>query len=298
MSFRLLECLLVDNNCYKKYHTDHITPTGIIVHSTDKADGDLKRYVQPASNQSIGLMDNGEPVTAEEMIAILGKNIYNNSWNRPAAQGAVHGAIGRLANGSYAVVKTLDYTQPCWGAYKGPSGSYDGRLWTDSGQIAGGTLYVQFEIVEDGDAPSKEHCTITYELAVKFSAYLCRIFPTIKIENIISHKEANKRGRASAHGDPEAYWKRVGVDYTMDGFRAAVKAALEKDLPAPEYGFLGFPDVSEDDWYAGALEWAVEHKIVLASGKPFNPEMALTKASAIVLLRRMWNAVMAEKGGA
>lgn len=43
---------------------------------------------------------------------------------------------------------------------------------------------------------------------------------------IISHKEGHSRGVASNHGDPEHLWTQLGMGYTMDGFRRAVKAAM------------------------------------------------------------------------
>ena len=226
---RQLECLLVANPCYKRYHTNVIIPEGIIVHSSDKAGGVLKRYVQPASGQKTGLMDGEQTVTAARMLEILGTNIYGNSWNRADAQGAVHAAIGKTADGSYAVVKTLDYTQPCWGVAFGSKGSYDGRKKNSSGVIASAPLYVQFEMIEDGNNPSLTHCRNLYNNAVDFCVYLCKLFPSIKLDNIISHKEANARGYGSAHGDPEFYWDRVGASYTMNGFRAAVKKKLEAE---------------------------------------------------------------------
>ena len=44
--------------------------------------------------------------------------------------------------------------------------------------------------------------------------------------DIISHKEGCARGIASNHGDPEHLWTQLGLGYTMDGFRKAVKAAM------------------------------------------------------------------------
>jgi len=43
---------------------------------------------------------------------------------------------------------------------------------------------------------------------------------------IISHKEGHQRGVASNHGDPEHLWNGLGMGYTMDTFRKAVKAAM------------------------------------------------------------------------
>ena len=51
-------------------------------------------------------------------------------------------------------------------------------------------------------------------------------YPTIKTENIISHKEACARGYASNHGDPEHWLARFGKN--MDWFRALV--APEKQV--------------------------------------------------------------------
>lgn len=299
MSYRFLECLMIKNPCYIKYHEASILPTGITVHSSDKAGKILRRFVQPADGQTYGMMDNGSAIGALQMLSILGKNWNANDWNRATIDGkpvekAVHAFLGTIDDGSYAVCKCLEYTQPVWAAYKGPNGSYDGRLWTDAGQVAGGPLHIQFEMIED-TAGDPAHCHNLYWLAVQYCADLCRQFPTIRLENIVSHKEANARGMASEHGDPENYWTRCGLSYTMDGFREDVKNLLKQGAQEPEpdgaestHGYLGFPDVSADDWFADALAWAVEHNIVLKSGKPFLPDKPIDKATFIVLLRRFW----------
>lgn len=43
---------------------------------------------------------------------------------------------------------------------------------------------------------------------------------------IVSHREGHSRGIASNHGDPEHLWNGLGMGYTMDGFRKAVKAKM------------------------------------------------------------------------
>ena len=43
---------------------------------------------------------------------------------------------------------------------------------------------------------------------------------------IISHREGAARGIASDHADPEHLWNQLGMSYTMNTFRAAVKAAM------------------------------------------------------------------------
>ena len=51
-------------------------------------------------------------------------------------------------------------------------------------------------------------------------------YPTIKIDNIVSHKEAAAKGYASNHGDPENWLTVYGKD--MDWFRELVKKKLSE----------------------------------------------------------------------
>lgn len=44
---------------------------------------------------------------------------------------------------------------------------------------------------------------------------------------IISHAEGYRRGIASNHGDPEHLFRGLGMDYSMDRFRADVKARVD-----------------------------------------------------------------------
>lgn len=68
----------------------------------------------------------------------------------------------------------------------------------------------------------------TYEAAVELFAMLCKKFSLDPLADgvIISHKEGHSRGIASNHGDPEHLWSQLGMGYTMDSFRKAVKAAM------------------------------------------------------------------------
>lgn len=68
----------------------------------------------------------------------------------------------------------------------------------------------------------------TYDNAVALFAHLCKEFNLDPLADgvIVSHKEGHKRGIASNHGDPEHLWNQLGMGYTMDTFRKAVKAAM------------------------------------------------------------------------
>ena len=75
----------------------------------------------------------------------------------------------------------------------------------------------------------------TYEAAVELFAMLCRKFnlDPLGAGVIVSHKEGCARGIASNHGDPEHLWTQLGLPYTMDTFRAAVKAAMGGSYSTP-----------------------------------------------------------------
>lgn len=224
---RLLKCLFYQNDCYKKYKNVRFKPTGIVVHSTDKAGKILSRFVQPYAGQTDGMEIDGKVATEAQMRTILGKNKYNNDWNRPGVGACVHAFLGQLADGTYATVQNLPWDMPCWGVGSGRNGSYNGCL----NGVAREPLYIQFEQIEDSAVPGdKVHCEKLYNQSVNLCAYLMKLYPTIKLENIVSHKEACARGFGTDHGDPENYWRRCGVDYTMTKFRADVKKCLEGEI--------------------------------------------------------------------
>lgn len=78
---------------------------------------------------------------------------------------------------------------------------------------------------------------------------LCKEYGLNPLTDIISHKEGHAKGIASNHGDPEHLWKGLGMSYTMDTFRQAVKAAMAgEEKPAPSgLQATSFKDMSEAD---------------------------------------------------
>ena len=76
---------------------------------------------------------------------------------------------------------------------------------------------------------AKASVKAAYESAVELFAYLCKLYGLNPLSDgvIVSHKEGCERGIASNHGDPEHLWKGLNMGYTMEGFRKAVKKAME-----------------------------------------------------------------------
>lgn len=197
---------LTKNDCYKKGGT--MTPVGIMWHSTGANNPYLKRYINP---------DDGK----------LGKNIYNNHWNRPGVQKMAHAFIGKLENGEVAIYQTLPWTMPGWHSGSGVKGYRNN---------ANNNGYIGFEICED-DLRDAKYFEKVYELGIQLSVYLMETFPTIQIENVIGHYEGFQRGIASNHHDPQHWFRKFGK--SMDDVRKEVlrRLNLNKDkekVPADE----------------------------------------------------------------
>ena len=76
-SMELHEYILTRNDCCRR--GTPLVPRGVMVHSTGANNPYLRRYVQP---------DDGE----------LGKNRYDNDWNRPGLPVCVHAFLGKKAD--------------------------------------------------------------------------------------------------------------------------------------------------------------------------------------------------------
>ena len=95
--------------------------------------------------------------------------------------------------------------------------------------------------------------------AVELFAMLCKEYGLDPLADgvVISHKEGHARGIASNHGDPEHLWSQLGMGYTMDTFRKAVKAEMEK-ASTKEYALDNTPAA----WSKEAVEWAVSNGLM------------------------------------
>lgn len=213
---KLYQCLLKQNDCYKR--GVKITPTKIVVHSTGANNNTVKRYVQPYSGQTSGMeeyLPQRKTFSRTEMLSILGTNNYRNDWNRGGLQVCVHAFLGKISDGSLAVVQTLPWEMRCWGVGAGRYGSYN-------------NCAIQFEICED-DHSSASYCKETFELAAELCAHLMRAYPSIT--EIVSHNEAGQRGYGSDHNDPDNWWPRHG--YTMGMLRRRVNELLKTNTSTP-----------------------------------------------------------------
>lgn len=188
----IIPVIATENRCYKR--GERITPNGIVLHSTASNNTDLRRYVQPDPDGTIGI------------------NQHGNHWNQLSADKCMHGFLGTRLDGSLAFAQTLPWEYRCWGCGGDESGSYN-------------DTHVQFEICEDGlDDP--EYYWAAFNAAAEICAMLCRQYG-IKTRRIVSHKEAAAALYASGHVDPEHWMDNFGDN--MDAFRARVAALIGED---------------------------------------------------------------------
>lgn len=175
-----------------------IKPSGIVVHSTGANNPYIKRYVGP---------DDG----------ILGKNQYDNHWNRASATKCVHAWIGKAADGSVKIYQTLPWDYRCWGVGSGKKGSYNAS-------------HIQFEICED-NKKDEAYYKEAFSLAQQLCAYLCKLYG-IQTDNIVGHYEAHDAGYGSNHSDPKPWQKKQSG--SMAQFRADVKALINGENSPPD----------------------------------------------------------------
>lgn len=188
----IIQVIMTENRCYKR--GERITPRGIVLHSTDANNPELRRYVQPDPDGTIG------------------KNQYNNHWNQAKADKCMHGFLGKRMDGTLAFAQNLPWDYRCWGCGGDDSGSYN-----DS--------HIQFEICEDS-RNNPVYYWETFDAAAEICAMLCKKFG-IRTRNIVSHREAHAALYASNHRDTEHWMKKYGDN--MDAFRARVAAMIGED---------------------------------------------------------------------
>jgi GH24 family phage-related lysozyme (muramidase) len=157
---------------------------------------------------------------------------FVKKWNNAeSSRACVHAFI----DGNTAVVyQTLPWDHRAWHCGGDANGTHIGVEMCEPACIkyTGGSSFTCTD-KEAAMAVVKR----TYDAAVELFAYLCKQYGLNPLQDgvIISHKEGHDRGVASGHGDPDHLWKGLGCEYTMDGFRQAVAAAMQMEgTAAPE----------------------------------------------------------------
>lgn len=180
-------------------------------------------------------------------------SVFVSSWNRADFTSAcVHGFID---GNDGTVYQTLPWDHRGWHCGSGSKGSgNDTHIGVEMCEPAcikytGGANFTCSDT-----AAAKAAAKRTYETAVELFAMLCKKFQLDPLADgvIISHKEGHSRGVASNHGDPEHLWNQLHMGYTMDGFRRAVKAAMDSADTSAGIQASVFANLSEKEAVAKA----------------------------------------------
>ena len=194
-------CMMTNSTCYKQ--TSKMKVKGILIHSTGVNNDSISRYVQPSPNDP----------NYDELMALIGKNRYANSWNQVTTYAGVNAWIGRLADGTITTVQTMPWDFRPWGCADGWRGSCNDN-------------WIQWEICESS-LTDKSYFEATYQESVELAAYLCKMYDLDphgyvdynggKIPVILCHRDSYDYGMGSSHSDVRHWWSKYGR--TMDDFR-------------------------------------------------------------------------------
>lgn len=212
----LVKTYLTNNPCYKanvgrvdgRYRTfQDRGPTGLMLHSVGCA--------QPSAQ------------------------VFVDNWNKPSYTAAcVHAFIDANTG---VIYQCMPWNYRGWHSGKSETNNTMVGVEMCESCYIRYTKGATFEVLDAEKA--KADCKRAYDAAVELFADLCKKFGLNPLTAIISHNEGGVRGIASKHVDPEHYWTRLGMPYTMDTFRQAVKAKLDGDtLDTPVTGGAAYAD--------------------------------------------------------
>lgn len=152
-------------------------------------------------------------------------SVFINSWNSASyTRACVHGFID---GNDGTVYQTLPWNHRGW--HCGGTGN-DTHIGVEMCEPACIKYTSGSNFTCSDTATAKAVAKRTYEAAVELFALLCKEYSLDPLTAICSHKEGCAKGIASNHGDPEHLWKGLGMSYTMDTFRQAVKAAMGSSI--------------------------------------------------------------------
>lgn len=206
-----LVCMQTQSKCYRQ--TCKMEVLGVLWHSTAANNPRISRYVQPSDDAP----------DREQMLAILGKNAYNNDWNHAQVDAGLNCWIGKLADESVTTVQSMPWDFRPWGCGPGTRGSCN-------------TGWVQFEICE-ADLADKAYFAEVFEEGCQITAYICQLYGVdpqgavrvsgVDIPTILCHADSHALGFGSNHGDIYHWFKYHNK--SMQDVRNRVEAILNED---------------------------------------------------------------------
>ena len=209
--------------------------------------------------------------------------VFIKGWNKESYDKAcVHAFID--AN-SGTVYQTLPWNYRGWHCGGSGNNTHCGIEMCESGYI---TYINGYQFTVSDKTKAQADAKRAYKAAVELFAMICTLYDLDPLTQILSHKEGYAKGIASDHGDPEHYWKGLGMSYTMNGFRNDVKDAMKPEMP--------FIDVPDNAYYHDAVEWCWERGIVSGTDAThFSPKASIRRGDACIMLKKLYDLI--KEGG-
>ncbi len=179
--------------------------------------------------------------TAEKKIEVKGLMLHSvgcpipaaatflEPWNKETFERAcVHAFIDAYDG---VVYQTLPWNHRGWHCGKGVKGCGNNtHIGIEMCEPECLTYTSDFTFECSNPELAREMAARTYDSAVLLFAMLCREYNLDPMEDgvILSHLEGYNRGIATHHKDPEHFWTQLGLEYTMDTFRADVNEIVQE----------------------------------------------------------------------
>jgi len=255
-----LQCMMTNSTCYR--NTRRMTVKGVLWHSTGANAPQLRRYVQPSDDDP----------RRDELLKLLGKNVYGNDWNHTERDAGMNAWVGELADGRVAAVQTMPWYFRPWGCGSGPKGS------CNSG-------WIQFEMCEDG-LNSRSYFDRVYRESCQLTAYLCARYGIdpygtaelngVTVPTILCHRDSYELELGSNHADVYPWFTRYGKD--MEDVRNDVAALLEGGGEENGMDLTRFKELWDEmrrelqtneasAWSEAAREWAVSNGLFVGGAE-------------------------------
>lgn len=209
--------------------------------------------------------------------------VFIKGWNKESYDKAcVHAFID---SNSGAVYQTLPWNYRGWHCGGSGNNTHCGIEMCESSYI---TYINGYQFTVSDKTKAQADATRTYNAAVELFAMICNLYNLDPLTQILSHKEGAAKGIASDHGDPEHYWRGLGMSYTMNGFRNDVKSAMTPQMP--------FVDVPDGAYYHDAVEWCWRNGIVSGTDAThFSPKSSIRRGDACIMLKKLYDLI--KEGG-
>lgn len=150
---------------------------------------------------------------------------FVKNWNKSGIKKCVHAFIDANTG---TVYQTLPWNHRGWHGGGSSNNTHIGVEMCEPATIryTGGSSFKDLN-----PTATKKSVLKAYNAAVELFAYLCKEYDLNPMVDIVSHSEGHDLGIASNHADPEHLWNAFGL--SMDAFRTAVKAEMEKGMNPP-----------------------------------------------------------------